>query len=62
MLVLSRTVGKTIFIGDDIEITLIGIERNQARIGIKAPDHINIMREELLAPGERPQRERQTQK
>lgn len=48
MLVLSRKPGERIRIGPDIVITLIRLGPNTARIGIEAPGHQNIVREELL--------------
>lgn len=48
MLVLSRKPGQRILIGDDIEIVVVRIGPNTARIGIVAPDGIRIVREELL--------------
>ncbi len=48
MLVLSRNVGETIQIGENIEIQILGINRGQIRIGISAPREIQIVRSELL--------------
>jgi carbon storage regulator len=48
MLVLSRKVSQQILIGSDIRITVVKVERNQVRIGIDAPDHVTILRGELL--------------
>lgn len=48
MLVLSRRIGETLKIGDDIEIQILDIQHGQARIGINAPRHVNIVRSELL--------------
>lgn len=48
MLVLSRRVLESIKIGDNIEITILEINRNQVRIGIEAPKSVNIVRSELL--------------
>jgi carbon storage regulator len=48
MLILTRRPGESLLIGDDIEITLINVEGNQVKVGIKAPDDITILRAELL--------------
>lgn len=48
MLVLSRKVEEQIRIGNDITITLVGIDRGKVRIGIEAPRDVIIMRSELL--------------
>lgn len=47
MLVLSRQRGETIIIGDDIEITLIDIRGDKARIGISAPKNLSVHRKEI---------------
>ncbi len=47
MLTLTRKVGETIKIGDDIEIVVKEIRKNQVRIGIVAPQHVKIYREEV---------------
>ena len=47
MLVLTRTVGQTLKLGDDIEVTLVAINGNQAKIGITAPRDLSVMRTEL---------------
>jgi carbon storage regulator len=47
MLVLTRKPGQSVYIGDDIKITLHGIRGNQVRIGIEAPPSIKIYREEI---------------
>lgn len=49
MLVLSRKVNETILIGDDIRVTLLGIEGDKIKVGIDAPKTTKIFREELLA-------------
>lgn len=48
MLVLSRRRSERIWIGDDISITIVKLDRNQVRLGIEAPAHIAIVREEVL--------------
>lgn len=47
MLILTRKVGASILIGDDITITVLGIEGGQARIGIDAPKSMAVDREEI---------------
>ena len=48
MLVLSRKLGEKIYIGDDICITVVDIDRGKIRLGIEAPRDVPIYREELL--------------
>jgi len=55
MLILSRRSGETIKIGDDIEVIVLGAKGKQIRLGIKAPDDVEIHREEIY---ERIQQER----
>ena len=47
MLVLTRNLGESIKIGDDIEVRLLSVEGSKARIGISAPDDVDIWREEI---------------
>tara|TARA_B110000196_G_C21141544_1_gene664067 strand:- start:2570 stop:2764 length:195 start_codon:yes stop_codon:yes gene_type:complete len=47
MLILVRRVGETLTIGDDVRVTVLGIKGNQVRIGVKAPKHIAVHREEI---------------
>jgi carbon storage regulator len=52
MLVLSRKLGEKIFIGDNICITVVDIDRGKIRLGIEAPRDIAIYRQELLPLGQ----------
>ena len=47
MLVLSRRVGDSITIGDDIVVTVLELNRDQVRIGIRAPRSVSVHREEV---------------
>jgi carbon storage regulator len=47
MLVLSRKKSETIRLGDEIEITIIRVAGDRVRLGIKAPEHLVILRREL---------------
>ena len=47
MLILTRSPGETILIGDEIKVTVININGNEIRLGIKAPAHVPIHREEI---------------
>ncbi len=47
MLVLSRRLGETVMIGDDIKLTVLGINGNQVRLGIAAPKEVSVHREEV---------------
>ena len=47
MLILTRRNNESLMIGDDVVITVLGVEGNQVRIGIAAPDDIEVHREEI---------------
>lgn len=55
MLILTRRVGETLMIGDEVAVTVLGIKGNQVRIGVNAPKHVAVHREEIY---ERIRRER----
>lgn len=55
MLVLSRKTGERILIGNDVTITVIRVGPNAVRLGFDAPQHLNIVREELCAEIELPE-------
>lgn len=56
MLILTRRVGETVMIGDEVTITVLGVKGNQVRVGIKAPKSVAVHREEIY---ERIKREQQ---
>lgn len=47
MLILTRRVGETLMIGDDVSVTVLGVKGNQVRIGIDAPKDVAVHREEI---------------
>jgi carbon storage regulator len=47
MLILTRRVGESVVIGDDIGVTILGVKGNQVRIGVTAPKDVTVHRQEI---------------
>lgn len=47
MLIMTRRIGETIIIDDDVEVTILGVKGNQVRIGVNAPQDVSVHREEI---------------
>ena len=58
MLILTRRIGETLNIGDEVQVTVLGIKGHQVRIGINAPKDVPVHREEIY---ERIKRERENE-
>lgn len=49
MLLLTRRIGETIMVGDDVTVTVLGVKGNQVRLGVNAQKDIPVHREEIYA-------------
>ena len=47
MLILTRRVGETLMVGDQVTVTVLGVKGNQVRIGVNAPKEVSVHREEI---------------
>ena len=54
MLILTRRVGESLRISDDIVVTIVEVNGNQVRVGIEAPQDVTVLREELVQTDPKP--------
>ena len=61
MLILTRRVGETLMIGDEVTVTVLGVKGNQVRIGVNAPREVAVHREEIYDRIKAEEEQNQTQ-
>ncbi|MBD5772525.1 carbon storage regulator CsrA [Marinomonas colpomeniae] len=61
MLILTRRVGETLMVGDEVSVTVLGVKGNQVRIGINAPKDVSVHREEIYLRIQKEQDEETTE-
>ncbi|MCB1569293.1 MAG: carbon storage regulator CsrA [Xanthomonadales bacterium] len=55
MLILTRRVGETLMIGEQVAVTVLGVKGNQVRVGINAPKDVTVHREEIFQRIQQPE-------